>query len=91
MYLDGNLHNELEEMFPGALASITELKKKDPHFAKLAAAHHDLNLTIHRMETNEEPVSDETLEDARKKRLLLLDEISRSLAAHRQSTAAACN
>jgi uncharacterized protein YdcH (DUF465 family) len=73
---DGNTPNELDEMFPTAKAVIHQLKQSDSHFAKLADQYHEINRSVHRMETNVEPVSDETMENERKKRLALLDEIS---------------
>lgn len=78
-----NTHNELDEMFPEAKATIHELKTADAHFAKLADRYHELNRSIHRMETNVEPVSDETMEDERKRRLAVLDEIQAILAKAR--------
>jgi uncharacterized protein YdcH (DUF465 family) len=75
-----NTPNELDEMFPAAKAIIHALKLSDPHFAKLADRYHGLNREIHRMETNVEPVSDETMEIERKKRLVVLDEISEIIA-----------
>jgi uncharacterized protein YdcH (DUF465 family) len=71
-----NTPNELDEMFPSAKAVIHQLKQSDQHFAKLADHYHEVNRSVHRMETNVEPVSDETMENERKKRLAILDEIS---------------
>ena len=71
-----NTPNELDEMFPTAKAVIHQLKQSDSHFAKLADHYHEINRAVHRMETNVEPVSDETMEIERKKRLQVLDEIS---------------
>lgn len=81
-----NTPNELDEMFPAAKTVIHELKQSDPHFAKLADRYHEINRSVHRMETNVEPVSDETMEIERKKRLVILDEISAIIA---RATAAA--
>jgi uncharacterized protein YdcH (DUF465 family) len=75
-----NTPNELDEMFPSAKAIIHGLKLSDPHFAKLTDRYHEINREIHRMETNVEPVSDDTMENERKKRLLVLDEISEIIA-----------
>ena len=75
-----NTPNELDEMFPTQKAVIHELKLSDHHFAKLADHYHELNRAVHRMETNIEPVSDETMENERKKRLKVLDEISEIIA-----------
>ena len=65
----------LSEEFPEAAAAITALKA-DPHFSKLAQAYHELNRTVHRMETNLEAVADDILEEAKKMRLALKDEIA---------------
>ena len=65
----------LSQEFPHAAAAITALKA-DPHFAKLANAYHELNRTVHRMETNLEAVADSILEDTKKKRLALKDQIA---------------
>lgn len=71
-----NTPHELDEMFPQAKAAIHDLKTKNAHFARLADEYHHINRTIHRMETDVEPTSDEVMETERKKRLRLLDEIS---------------
>jgi uncharacterized protein YdcH (DUF465 family) len=75
-----NTPNELDEMFPAQKSVIQALKQSDQHFAKLADRYHELNRSVHRMETNVEPVSDETMEIERKKRLQVLDEISEMIA-----------
>lgn len=75
-----NTPNELDEMFPAHKAVIHALKVSDHHFARLAEQYHELNRAVHRMETNVEPVSDETMEIERKKRLKVLDEISEMIA-----------
>lgn len=78
-----NTHNELDEMFPHDEETIHNLKAHNGHFARLADEYHQINRSVHRMETNLEPVSDETMEIERKKRLKLLDEISAMIAKAR--------
>jgi len=78
-----NTHNELDEMFPHDKETIHNLKTHNGHFARLADGYHQINRSVHRMETNVEPVSDETMEIERKKRLKLLDEISAMIAKAR--------
>jgi uncharacterized protein YdcH (DUF465 family) len=73
--------HELHEEFPEKAAAIHSLKTSDAHFARLADEYHTLNRTIHRMETNVEPSDDATIEDFKKKRLQLKDEISKILDA----------
>lgn len=71
-----NTPNELAEQFPLAVEKMHELKVSDTHFAKLFDDYHEINREIHRAETNVEPTDDFHLEDMRKKRLALLDEIA---------------
>ncbi len=71
-----NTPNELAEQFPLAVEKMHELKTNDAHFAKLFDDYHELNRAIHRAETNVEPTDDFHLEDMRKQRLALLDEIA---------------
>jgi len=68
--------HELAAEFPDHAQRIHDLKMSDSHFAKLADAYHELNREIHRMQTEVEPVTTMTEEDARKKRLALKDEIA---------------
>lgn len=75
----GHTPHELSQEFPHAAAAITALKA-DPHFSKLAQAYHELNRTVHRMETNLEAVADHILEEAKKQRLALKDQIASILA-----------
>jgi len=67
--------HDLAEEFPQHAARIQALKSDDAHFAKLCDQHHRINREIHRGETNIEPMDDSRLEDLKKKRLALLDEI----------------
>lgn len=70
--------NELTEFFPADQIHVA--RESNPHFAKLADAYHTLNRTIHRGETDVEPMDDAHLEDLRKQRLALLDEMKGLLA-----------
>ncbi len=71
----------LHEEFPTSAAAISRLKIGDAHFARLAESYETLNREIHRIETDIEPASDETLEGLKKKRLKLKDEIAAMLRA----------
>lgn len=75
--------HELADEFPGAVADIHRLKESDAHFAGLAARYHVVNGAIHRAETGVEPLADDHLEDMKKRRLALLDEIAALLGAER--------
>lgn len=68
--------HELAEEFPDHKQKIHDLKGNDEHFAALADEYHKVNRDIHRMETEVEPVSDQTEHELRKRRLQLKDEIA---------------
>jgi len=67
--------HELAASFPEHVDRIHDLKTSDPHFARLAEEYHEINRTIHRAETNVEPMGDMAETELRKKRSLLRDEI----------------
>jgi uncharacterized protein len=73
--------HELTEEFPERAEAIQALRSSNAHFARLADRYHDLNRTIHRMETNVEPADDLTIEPLKKERLKLKDEIAALLPA----------
>lgn len=68
--------HQLAEEFPEHVEKIHELKTTNAHFAKLFEAYHDINGAIHRAETDIEPTDDFHLEDMKKQRLALKDEIA---------------
>lgn len=67
--------HELAEEFPADVEILHQLKLNNAHFNNIADQYHELNREIHRIETDVEPASDFTLEDMKKKRLLLKDEV----------------
>ncbi len=69
----------LHEEFPQAAAAISRLKISDAHFARLAETYEHVNREIHRVEAEIEPASDEALEELKKRRLKLKDEIAAML------------
>jgi hypothetical protein len=71
----------LHEEFPGSAAAISRLKIGDAHFARLADTYEHLNREIHRIESEVEPTGDAALEDLKKRRLKLKDEIAAMLRA----------
>ncbi|MFZ1814433.1 MAG: YdcH family protein [Rhizobiaceae bacterium] len=76
-----NVPHELHEEFPEYNERIHELKVSDAHFQRLAGAYHEINRAVHRAETNVEPTDDFHLEEMRKQRLKLKDEIFAMLQA----------
>lgn len=73
--------HELSEEFPEHAEHIHKLKESDAHFSELVDQYHEVNRTIHRMETEVEPVATHTEEEARKERLALKDKIAAYLNA----------
>ncbi|MGA9251111.1 MAG: YdcH family protein [Roseobacter sp.] len=72
--------HELAEEFPDLQQEISDLKAKDSHFERLFDEYHTLNRAIHRAETNVEPTDDYHMQEMRKQRLKLKDEIASFLA-----------
>ncbi|MFN0263674.1 YdcH family protein [Tepidamorphus sp. 3E244] len=68
--------HELHDEFPEHAEKIHALKVSSPHFAQLAGKYHEVNRAIHRAETEVEPTDDFHLEDLKKQRLALVDELA---------------
>lgn len=68
--------HELAEEFPDDGEALHQLKVSNAHFGKLADEYHEINRKVHRIESEIEPASDFTLEDLKKKRLVLKDQIN---------------
>lgn len=73
--------HELAEEFPEHRDAIHRLKMSDGHFARLFDDYHEINREIHRHEANGGDIADEALEDMKKKRLMLKDELFGMLSA----------
>jgi uncharacterized protein YdcH (DUF465 family) len=67
--------HELAEEFPDKADLIHRLKQDNAHFARLVDAYHEINRTVHRAETNVDPVAATTETEMRKERARLKDEI----------------
>ena len=66
-----DLHNE----FPEFEKEIHTLKINDAHFARLFKEYHDLDHEVHRIEQGVENTTDEYLEQQKKQRLHLKDQL----------------
>jgi uncharacterized protein len=73
--------HDLAHDFPELRAQIHKLKLEDAHFARLFSAYEALDREVRRMETDIEPVADKVVEEAKKKRLALKDELYKRLHA----------
>lgn len=67
-------HDLLHE-FPEHREKIHDLKMHDNHFARLFKEYHEVTHEVHRIETGAETTSDAFLEDRKKVRLQLKDEL----------------
>ncbi|MCC5973074.1 MAG: YdcH family protein [Rubellimicrobium sp.] len=72
--------HELAEEFPAHIEAMHALKAGDAHFARLAERYHEVNRAIHRAETNIEPTDDLHMEEMRKDRMRLKDQIWAALS-----------
>lgn len=67
-------HDLLHEL-PESKDAIHKLKMTDQHFAKLFDTYHDIDHEVNRIEQGVETTSDEYLEEQKKKRLSLKDQL----------------
>jgi uncharacterized protein len=71
-------HDLLHE-FPEHRETIHNLKLGNAHFARLFDEYHEIDHEVHRIETGVENTSDEYLEERKKMRLYLKDELYRMI------------
>lgn len=74
-----NEKHDLVHELPEHRDRIHELKMSNNHFAKLFNEYHDVDHEVHRIETGVENTSDEYLEERKKLRLHLKDELYRMI------------
>jgi len=75
-----HIPHELQEEFPQEARLIERLMQTNYEFRRLAACYDEINGNIHRIESEEEPTTDEVLERLKKQRLKLKDEIAAVVA-----------
>ncbi len=68
--------HDLHAEFPADNEILHGLKLTDKRFPKLADDYHALNKDIQRIESGIEASSDDRLEECKKRRLVMLDEVS---------------
>ncbi|MCM2308634.1 MAG: DUF465 domain-containing protein [Sulfuritalea sp.] len=76
-------HHDLHHEFPEYAATIQALKLGDHHFGKLLDEYNGLTAQIEELEIKDAPVADPLLEDMKKLRLKLKDELYAMLVAHK--------
>lgn len=70
----------LAEEFPDHAATLSRLMHSDGAFSILAQRYNDVNHTIYRIEAGLEATADDVLEDFKKQRLKLMDDIATHIA-----------
>lgn len=73
-------HDFLSE-FPADREVLHALKTDDAEFRRMSGRYHELNKEIHRIEVGIEASSDERVEELKKERLALLDDVAALIAA----------
>jgi uncharacterized protein YdcH (DUF465 family) len=68
--------HDLHQEFPADAELLHRLKLSDRHFQTLSERYNQVNHDIHRIESEVEPAADERLEELKKRRLALVDEIA---------------
>ena len=71
--------HDLVHELPEYRDRIHELKMSDAHFARLFEEYHEVDHEVHRIESGAENTTDEYLEERKKVRLHLKDELFRML------------
>ena len=76
-------HHELHLEFPEYADAITVLTAGNAHFAKLLSSYNRLTGRVEDLEEHDMPVADFTIEDMKKQRVKLKDELYHILLAYR--------
>jgi uncharacterized protein len=74
-------HHELHNDFPNLVDEIQALKTGNSHFAHLMDEYNTLTREVERLEEEDIPVDDFTIEDLKKKRIKLKDELYQMIVA----------
>lgn len=72
--------HDLHSEFPADRKILLQLKRESARFQALADRHHGLTQEIYRIEGGLAPASDERLEELKKQRLTVLDEVAGIIA-----------
>ena len=77
--------HDLHAEFPEDGEILHRLKMNDAHFQKVSEAHEQVNHAIHRIEAGIDAASDARLEDLKKQRLAMLDEVATLIARAKET------
>ena len=76
-------HHELHHEFPEMADAIAALKAGNAHFSRLYASYHRLTGKVEDLEEHDMPVDDFTIEDMKKHRVKLKDDLYHIMLAYR--------
>jgi len=76
-------HHDLHHDFPEMQDAITSLRSGNPMFARLFATYHRLTGKVEDLEEHDMPVDDFTIEDMKKQRVKLKDDLYHMMLAYR--------
>ncbi len=75
-------HHELQRDFPEFLDVMQALRTADGNFSRMYDEYHRLTSQVERLEEEDVPVDDFTIEDMKKSRAKLKDQMYQLLVAH---------
>lgn len=78
-------HHELHREFPEFLDVMQVLRTSDSSFSRVFDEYHSLTYEVERLEEDDVPVADFTIEEMKKVRVRLKDKMYQILVAHRNS------
>ncbi|MBK7421631.1 MAG: DUF465 domain-containing protein [Propionivibrio sp.] len=78
-------HHELHREFPEFLDVMQVLRTSDSSFSRMFDEYHSLTNEVERLEEDDVPVADFTIEEMKKVRVRLKDKMYRILVAHKNS------
>lgn len=76
-------HHELHREFPEFLDVMHVLRTSDSSFSRMFDEYHSLTNEVERLEEDDLPVADFTIEEMKKVRVRLKDKMYRILVAHK--------
>jgi len=79
-----HIPHELRDEFPELGLLIERLTKTNYEFGRLAAAYDEINRHIWRIESEDESTPDDVLENLKKRRLLLKDDIAALITSEQE-------
>lgn len=75
-------HHDLHHEFPEFASAIHALKVGNKHFARLFDEYHGLTSQVESLEVKDSPVADAALDEMKKRRVRLKDELYGMLKVH---------